>query len=322
MAQCGSAPRVAREPVVKSLRQQLVDYLDVRRQFGYALTNAGRWLSHFVDYCEAQRDDVVTTELALAWATQPTNCGAAYHAQRLSAVRGFARYLQALDPRTTVPPMRLLSYGNQRPAPYLYSSAEAWSLVSGARDLAPELRAVTTEAILGLLFASGLRIGEALGLDCGDVDLTEGVLTIHHSKFDRSREVPLHPTCVAALLAYERRREQLMPRATSPAFFLSDTGERVPYERFRVDFRALVAKVPIAPPLSGHVRIHDARHTFAVNVLTRWHDEGSDVRALMPSLSTYMGHVNPSSTYWYLSASPQLLEQAVTRLETTYEVTR
>lgn len=322
MAQCVSAPRVARELVVKSLRQQLVDYLDVRRQFGYALTNAGHWLGQFVDYCEAQRDDVVTTELALAWATQPTNCGPAYHARRLSAVRGFARYLQALDPRTTIPPMRLLSNGNQRPAPYLYSPTEAWSLMRAARELSPELRAVTTEAILGLLFASGLRIGEALGLERGDVDLTDGVLTIRHSKFDQSREVPLHPTCVAALLAYERRREYLMPRATSPAFFVSDTGGRVSYDRFRRDFRTLVAKVSIAPPPSGHVRIHDARHTFCVNVLARWHDEGADVRALMPSLSTYMGHVNPSSTYWYLSASPQLLEHAVTRLESTYEVTR
>ena len=322
MAQRVIVPPIAREPVVKSLRQRLADYLSVRRRFGYALTNAGHWLSHFVDYCEERGADVITIELALAWATQPTNCGPAYHAQRLGAVRGFARYLQAFDPGTTVPPTRLLSYGYQRRAPYLYSSAEAWSLVSGARELAPELRAATTEAILGLLFASGLRIGEALGLDRDDVDLTDGVLTIRRSKFDRSREVPLHSTSVAALHTYERRREHLMSRATSPAFFVSDAGGRVPYDRFRVDFRALVAKVAIASPPSDPVRIHDARHTFAVNVLTRWHDEGADVRALLPSLSTYMGHVNPSSTYWYLSASPQLLEHAVIRLESTYEVAR
>ena len=306
---------------MKSLREQLVDYLEVRRQFGYALANAEHWLGHFVDYCEERGDDVVTSELALVWATQPTNCGAAFHAQRLSAVRGFARYLQALDPRTTVAPTRLLVNGYRRPTPYLYSSAEVWSLMRAAGDLSPELRAVTTEVILGLLFASGLRIGEALGLDRCDVDLTEGVLTIRHSKFDRSREVPLHPTCVAALLVYERRREELILRATSSAFFLSDTGGRVPYHRFRTDFRALVDKVPIAPPPSGHVRIHDARHTFCVNVLTRWHDEGADVRALLPSLSTYVGHVSPASTYWFLSASPQLLEHAVTRLESTYEAT-
>ena len=306
---------------MKSLRQQLADYLDVRREFGYALINAGHWLDHFVDYCEARGADVVTSELALAWATQPTNCAASAHAQRLSAVRGFARYLQALDSRTVVPPTRLLSNGYRRPAPYLYSPAEAWSLMRAARELSPELRAVTTETILGLLFASGLRIGEVLGLERSDVDLSDGVLRIRHSKFDRSREVPLHPTCVAALLAYERRREHLMPRETSSAFFVSDTGGRVPYHRFRTDFRALVAKVPMASPPSGHVRIHDARHTFCVNVLTRWHDEEADVRALLPSLSTYMGHVNPASTYWYLSASPQLLEHAVTRLETTYEAT-
>ena len=302
------------------LRQHLVDYLDLRRRFGYALTNAGRWLGHFVDYCDEREEAVVTIELALTWSTQPAQCGPAYHAQRLSAVRGFARYLQACDPRTTVPPMRLLSYGNQRRTPHLYTSEEAWSLVRAARDLAPELRAATTEAILGLLFSSGLRIGEALRLDRGDMNLSDGVLIIRHSKFDRSREVPLHPTCAAALRSYERRREHLMRRATSSAFFLSDTGERVSYDRFRTDFRALVVKVSIAPLPSGPVRIHDARHSFAVNVLTRWHDEGADVRALLPSLSTYMGHVNPSSTYWYLSASPQLLEQAVTRLESTYEV--
>ena len=172
---------------MSDLRQSLNDYLGLRHGFGYQLKNSGELLFKFVDFCDDANAHVVTIELALAWATLPTNCSRVWGACRLRAVRGFARYLHALDPRTEVPPTRLLPDGPHRVTPYLYSSDQVRALMEAARTLASPLRAATSETIIGLLATSGLRVGEALRLDRDDVDLIEGVVTIHLTKFHKTR---------------------------------------------------------------------------------------------------------------------------------------
>ena len=303
---------------MSELRQSLQDYLAMRREFGYRLERAGRLLGQFVDLCDERGVDEVTSELALAWATSPPNCSRLWGANRLSVVRGFARYLHALDSRQEVPPASLLPDESHRATPYIYSTAEIVALMRGAKALTSPLRAASYEAIIGLLAASGLRVGEALALDRFDVDLEAGLLTIRHAKFNKTRAVPLHPTCTAALSAYAKRRDQLMPRAIGSAFFVSASGTRVRYCNFQDAFHKLVRESGI----EQRARIHDLRHRFAVSVLTNWYAEGVDVTSRLPSLSTYMGHVSPVATYWYLSASPALLALAATRLEATYEVLR
>jgi len=302
-----------------TLRQSLEGYLAMRREFGYQLKKTSHLLTQFVTFLEERGADFVTVDLALAWATLPTDCRPAWSSGRLGMVRGFARYLHAFDPRTGVPPIGLLPRGKKRATSYLYSNDEVRNLMAAARDIPSPRRALTTEAIIGLLAASGLRVGEALALDRGDVDLTEGVLIVRHAKFDKSRLVPLHPSCVAALRVYASRRDQLIPRA-GPAFFASPTGKRVHHCTFSGNFHALVSDVGLEVRPLCRARVHDLRHSFAVNVLTRWYVEGADVSTKLPSLSTYMGHVDPADTYWYLSATPELVEQAVTRLEALYEV--
>lgn len=306
---------------MSDLRQSLNDYLGLRHGFGYQLKNSGELLFKFVDFCDDANAHVVTIELALAWATLPTNCSRVWGACRLRAVRGFARYLHALDPRTEVPPTRLLPDGPHRVTPYLYSSDQVRALMEAARTLASPLRAATSETIIGLLATSGLRVGEALRLDRDDVDLIEGVVTIHLTKFHKTRRVPLHPTGLAAMSAYATRRDELMPRASSPAFFVSVSGARLSYGSFRTTFHDLVGQVGLEVRSPARPTIHGLRHTFATNVLTRWHEEGVDMPTLLPSLSTYLGHVDPASTYWYLSGSSALLQSALARLEATYEVT-
>jgi integrase len=187
-----------------------------------------------------------------------------------------------------------------------------------AKKIPSALRAATTGAIVGLLACTGMRVGEALALDRGDVDLSRGLLTIHRAKFNKTREIPLQPTATAALPDYAKRRDRLTPRAAEPAFFVSAVGSRVLYCNFHLAFQDLVRRAGIeARSASCRPRPHDLRHRFAVETLARWYREDVDVAANLPWLSTYLGHVDPAATYWYLSGSPELLALAARRLEST-----
>lgn len=301
---------------MNDLRQSLSAYLAMRRELGFKLHTDGKLLVNFVAFCQTSRAQFVTIELAVAWATLPEHCTVTNSYCRLKAVRGFARYLHAFDPRTGVPPTDLLPTGPQRVTPYIYSRDQVKALMAATRAMHSPLRAATTEAVVGLLVATGMRVGEALALDRDDVNLSGGYLTVRHAKFNKMREIPLHPTGVAALHAYALRREELMKKTTSPAFFVSMAGTRLSHNNFHVAFGELLRRAHIerrSP--SCRPRIHDLRHSFAMTVLSGWCADGGDVAARLPSLSTYMGHANPAATYWYLTATPELLALAAERLE-------
>lgn len=301
---------------MSDLRTILDEYLATRRALGFKLEDAARLLRSFVAFLEAQGASTVTTELALAWATQPKDAHPNWWAVRLSVVRGFARHLSALDPSTEVPPVDLLPRHSRRATPYLYSPGEIASLMAAARALRLPLRAATYETLIGLLAATGLRVGEAIGLDRADVDRAEGLLTVVAAKFGKSREVPVHETTLEALEAYADVRDRLCPSPKAPSFFVSTAGTRLIYKNVQLVYSRLVADVGLKPRSTRcRPRIHDLRHRFAVATLTRWHEAGLDVEVHLPRLSTYLGHANPSSTYWYLSAAPELLAGAAERLE-------
>jgi len=298
------------------LHQALDDYLRIRESLGYKVVQPRRVLSKFVIHLEDLGLETVTTEAAAAWATEPAGARQGWWATRFGLVRGFAAYLRTIDPATEVPPAGLVTGKNRRATPYLYSDAEIVSLMAAARQLSP-LRAATYEALVGLLAASGLRSGEAIALDRGDVDLNTGILTVRDAKFGKSRQVPVHPTTVVALAAYARRRDELCPRCASPAFFVSTTGTRLFYNTFHLVFSGLVRQAGLQPrSASCRPRPHDLRHTFAVKTLLDWYREGVDAAARLPLLSTYLGHVHPGATYWYLSGSPELFALVAERLET------
>ena len=177
--------------------------------------------------------------------------------------------------------------------------------------------------MIGLLAACGLRIGEACRLDRDDVDLDTGVLTIRDSKFGKSRIVPVHLTTLGALRIYDTRRDQLCPATVCPAFFVSTRGTRLDAHNTSHTFAELLDTAGISAPAGARrPRLHDLRHTFTVATLLDWYRAGLDVQARLPSLSTYLGHVDPKSSYWYLQATPELLALAAGRLERSAESAR
>ena len=301
---------------MSALRQSLGDYLAVRRSAGYKLESVARMLSGFVAFADRAGAGTITTELALAWATQPRQASLIWLAHRLSAVRGFAAYLHALDPATEIPPADLLAAPGYQPAPaYLYSDADIAGLLAAARRLRPPLQAATFETLLGLLAVTGLRIGEAMRLDRDDIDWDDNVLVVRSSKFGRSRELVCHGSTIEALRAYSARRDQLCPRPASASFFVSQRGRRLAHHSIYPTFHQLAGQAGLRQRPGGPApRVHGLRHSFAVGTLLRWYRDGGDVQARLPLLSTYLGHVRPASTYWYLTC-PELLALAFERLE-------
>jgi integrase len=303
---------------MSALRRDLDDYLAIRRALGFKLERAGLLLADFVAHLEANEADTITTDAALAWATLPPNGASNWGAQRLSVVRSFARHLHAIDPTHEVPPPGLLPGRSHRATPYLYADRDIAALMAAARGLRAPLRAATFETLVGLLAVTGLRIGEALRLDRDDVDLVNGVLVIRLSKFGKSREVPLHPSTVDALAAYTRERDRLCRRPVDRTFFVSTAGTRLLYCNAHLAWLELVRRAGLQPrSATCRPRPHDLRHSFAVRTLLGWYPDGADVHARMPLLSTYLGHVHPGTTYWYLSAAPELLTLVVARLDAT-----
>jgi integrase len=293
-----------------SLRDAVDKYLEIRRALGFKLQRPGWLLPDFVRYLEAHRAAFITLRLALDWARQPPDGHPAWWGERLSIVRGFARHLQAEDPRHQVPPVDLMPRRVRRALPVLFGANEIAALLRAARRLKGPPGAATYETLFGLLAATGMRIGEALRLDRDDLDWQQQLLVVRHSKFDKSREVVLHPSVLAALRRYTKVRDDCWPRPRSPAFFVSRSGTRLIYNNAHRTFRKLgrAAGLPAGRP-------HDLRHSFAVATLLRWYRQGVDVDAWMPRLSTYLGHAAPESTYWYLTAAPELMAVARHKLE-------
>jgi integrase/recombinase XerD len=298
---------------MSALFGHLEDYLRLRRALGFKLERAGLLLPQFVAYLEQAGAATVTTELAVRWASLPRQARPNYWAARLAVVRGFARYLQTLDPAAQVPPLGVFPTSRYRPAPYLWSRDDVCHLLEAARALRPALRAATYEAFFGLLASTGMRVGEAIDLEGDDVDLAAGLVRARHPKFDRERLVPLHPSVTDALRIYARQRDRLCPKPRSTAFFISSTGTAL--SRCCVDtaLRQLTTMTGLRSA-STRPRAHDLRHSFAVETLVGWYRSGADIDANIVVLSTYLGHLSPAGTYWYLSAVPELMSLAAERL--------
>lgn len=294
----------------------LADYLRLRRSLGYKLARAEKLLAQFIAYLHESGAERVTVPSALAWATLPAAGGPRWHAMRLTVVRGFAAYLHALDPAHELIPTDLLPDRGGRATPYLYGDAEVAALMAAAATLRTGHRAATYATLIGLLAVSGLRVGEGIRLDVADFDAAEGLLTIRTSKFGKSRLVALHPTAVGALRRYLARPDRPRPVAPAAALFVSGAGSRLRYCNVNWTFLRLVREAGLqARSSSCRPRLHDLRHSFAVRTVLDAYQSGADVGARLPVLSTYLGHVNPAATYWYLSAAPELLELAGERLE-------
>lgn len=307
---------------MKSLTKAVDDYLALRRSLGFRLREYGDCLHEFVSFLEKNGSLHITNKLAVEYATQRQDEKPVSWSRRLIIIRGFARYRIGSDPRTEIPPIGLLRFRSQRARPYLYSEDEIRRLLEAALKMKTQyqLQRHTYYCLFGLLAVTGLRLGEAIHLQPQDVDLSVGVLTVRGAKFGKSRLVPLHPSTRAVLRDYAKLRDQFLAGRPMPYFLMTGRGKRLEKSNLSLVFRALSRQIGIRKPSVRHgPRLHDFRHRFAIETLLRWYRSGEDVSRRMPVLSTYLGHMNVSGTYWYLGSTPELIVAASKLIETRWK---
>jgi integrase/recombinase XerD len=298
------------------LQRNLDSYLAIREALGFRMHATRVLLKDFVEYlCAHNLSGPIRAQMAIDWATSGSATrGAGGQAARLSLTRGFLSFLRASAPETEVPDRNLLAAA-RRPLPFLFTPAEIAQLLDGALQMQPRnsLRPLLWQTLIGLLASTGLRVSEALRLKIGEVmlDTDPPYLRIVETKFRKSRLVPLHPTTAQQLCHYAGQRKYLGYVALSDIFFSSEKGKALGQSSAWLSFRRLTKRLGILPRQGGrHPSMHCLRHTFAVERLRQWYRLGVDVQAMMPNLSVYLGHLSPKESYWYLTATPELLTTA------------
>jgi integrase/recombinase XerD len=307
---------------MKSLARAVDDYLALRRSLGFKLREYGDCLHEFVSFLAKNGAAHVTNKLAVEYATQRQNEKPVSWTRRLIIICGFARYRIGADPRTQIPPIGLMRFRSQRARPYLYSKDEIRRLLKAALKIESphKLQRHTYYCLFGLLAVSGLRLGEAINLQLQDVDWSEGVLTIRGAKFGKTRLVPLHPSTLAVLRNYADLRDKTFTGRILPSFLVTSHGTKLEKTNLSRIFRELSRQIGIRKPGVRHgPRLHDFRHRFAIETLLRWYRSGEEVTRRMPVLSTYLGHVNVSGTYWYLGSTPELIAAASKLIEARWK---
>lgn len=304
---------------MSALHEALARYVKMRRGFGYRFDGEEQCLGDFVAFMGAAQATVITRKLAVTWITQAAH---ASRPNRLSMVRGFARYLSNLEPTTETPPAGIFT-SPRRPRPHIYTEAEIQQVLEATLQWgsAKSLNRQTYHCLFGLLAATGMRLGEAIGLERSDVDFEAGILRLRRTKGGKERLVPLHSTTTRALANYAVRRDVCRACRKSPWFFVLARGQQLRSQYPHRVFISVLRRAGLRDPElhTRGPRLHDFRHTFAVNTILRWYRSGEDVERLLPTLTTYLGHSKVRDTYWYLSACPELMSEAANRLEAHWE---
>lgn len=300
---------------MNALADTASEYLRLRRLLGHNLDDHHRQLPRFVAYLNSIEATTVTIEAAVTWATDGIDPATTTPARRMMVVRGFARHLAGLDERTEIPPVGLIPLRAKWRPPFLFTAADIATLMHAAAQRRWPLPSATYETLLGLLTVTGMRVGEALRLEPDDINHHDELIVIRQSKFAKSRLVPVTTDTIAALDHYLDARDRLLrvPRTTSHVF-VSNRGGPLIYPVVQQVFRQICDRSGIGADAARPPRVHDLRHTFAVNTLIGWYRNGENIEARLPALSTYLGHRDPRSTYWYLSAAPELLALAAGKL--------
>jgi integrase len=258
----------------------------------------------------------ITPAIAQQWCAEMEHLSTGTRINRISVLRQFCAYLRYFDPRTCVIHRTWLP-NRTRPAPYIYARPEMRSILAAARRIGPpgSLRPAVIATLIGLLYSTGLRIGEALKLTLADVDLANQLLTVRETKFKKSRYVPLSPSTVCKLADYLGRREKAgFPTDPAAAVFVNPSGQAYGSPRVCQIFLAILRRVGLRQPKGERgPRLHDLRHTFAVTRLAGWYRHGENLNAKLPLLSTYLGHTSLVGTQVYLHATAELLEKASAR---------
>lgn len=300
---------------MSALEEALDDYLIVRRALGYKLVKVEQHLRKFVRYLDQRGQRQITISSAVEWAIAPGGSECLHYA-RLAAVRGFANYLQALDETVEVPGVELLRNGPSRTRPFVYQDEEVLALIAAANTLMTPHRTATYQTLIGLLASTGIRVGEAITLDCQHFDAGLGLLRVR-GKLEKVRELALAASTTEALRTYLARGDRPLSRnGTERALFVSTAGTRLEISCVEWTFALLRDRAGVRPQANGcQPTLHGLRHTFAIRTMLDAYRTGQDAGATLAVLSTYLGHVKPAHTYWYLHTAPELMSAAAQRLQ-------
>lgn len=298
------------------LRASAREYLAWRRAMGYQLSRHDGLISQFLDHLEHRHVTRIRVGDALAWACLPRGARPRWHSARLAAIRGFAAHVHAhCAEAAELIPAGLLPSRVDHAVPYHYSPAQLTGLIKHAHTLGPAVRGLTLATVIGLMATTGMRIGEALALDTTSLD-TAGATIAVTGKHGNKRRLPVHCSTMAALTSYLQTSRGLIGSPHDQALFVTVNATRPQAGNVQRAFRTLTRACQLpAGTGNNEPRLHDLRHTFAVNTLIEAHRASVDVDARIAALATYLGHTSPTSTYWYLTASPELLDLVNDRIE-------
>jgi integrase len=295
-----------------TMKQQVQNYLSYRRSLGYQLHIEGQELLKFGSYVDSKKHrGPLTEDIAIEWAKSSKKASRFTWARRLEIVRCFAKYCCITESDTQIPGKGIFGKAHRRNVPYIFTKHEILQILDSTKYLVPEggLRPISFSYLFSLLYVTGLRTSEALNLLPQDVDLIQGILWVRDTKFHKSRLVPLHKSTIQALANYCQLRSKYVPQSKLRSFFIIDDGKPITLRAVEYAFikirRLLGWDVKFKNKMP---RVYDLRHTFVCNRLLSWYEQGVDVQNVIPYLSTYIGHVKVSDTYWYISAIPQLME--------------
>jgi len=309
---------------MSNLREAINEYIEMRRKLGYKLVQAG-YLLDFATFMEKQNAPFITTVLAVKWVQSSASAQPVTWYNRMTILRGFARYHFAIDSRTEIPGRKILPHMPKRATPHLFTASEIERLLQAALDLqrVTSFKRRTYYCVLGLLFVSGMRISEVLGLKMANVDLQDSVITVEGAKTGKYRIIPLHESTRKVLLNYKLHRAKVLRGNNADHFFVSDDGAKLNVDAVRSMFYSLLRRTGLKERIKRKgPRLHDARHQFAIETLLFWYRNKENLEIVLPTLATFLGHTNINDTYWYLSACPELMDSAVQRLEEHWKEAR
>lgn len=303
------------------ISRQLADYLAYKRSLGFKLTHEATVLNRFAEYTAAMGyDGPLNTNIALSWVASGRQSDKTM-GRKLEVLRPFSKYVYSFDPEAEVISTLIYKNVHDRPIPYIYSEQEVLLLMEECKKLhSPDgIRAYTIETVIGLLWSTGLRPSEPVRLTMADVDLGHGLLNIRKTKFSKDWLVPIHAGVASKLLDYKSWIiSKLGHKHPTEPFFYTTGGVPLKENGLAYAFKLIRPCIGAEPIGYPHVRLYDFRHTMACNTIRKWAEQGIDVNTRLHVLSTYMGHVKPEDTYWYLSATPEMLELSCRKYETQF----
>lgn len=302
-----------------TMQQRVENYLNHKRHFGFQLKAEGQELKNFVGFCnKIQHQGPLTIELAIAWASSSQKASRLSWARRLEIIRCFAKYNKTIEPETQIPLRAMFGPAHRRSNPYVYSDVDVERLLCATKELEPKngLRPLSFYFLINLLASTGLRVSEALRLTYNDIDFQSAIITVRETKFYKSRYVPIHFTTVLLLKEYKKIVAQRVTLPRDKQFFILDEGIHLTARKAQYGFKCLRIMLGWDKIHKDRVpRLYDFRHTFVCRRLIAWYEEGVNIDQMIPFLSTYLGHVKVSDTYWYITGIPELLKIATSKFE-------